>query len=50
MRKHSVQEKKFKIKDPNFIVNEKRLIIRNIPLSFDAPEIKRKISESMSKD
>ncbi|CAD7955333.1 unnamed protein product [Amoebophrya sp. A120] len=48
LRKQSLQEKKFKLKDPNYIVNPKRLVLKNLDLQLDSAAIKEKVAIVMA--
>ncbi|CAD7927379.1 unnamed protein product [Amoebophrya sp. A25] len=45
LRKQSLSEKKFKTKDPNYIINPKRLLVRNLELNMDAGALRNKLVE-----
>lgn len=48
LRKQSVQEKKFRMKDPNYIVNPKRLVIKNLDLALDVGALRIKVAEVLA--
>ena len=38
--KKDMKEKKFKLQNPNFVLNPKRIVMRNLPLNLTVNELK----------
>ena len=49
IRKQSLSEKKFKMKNGNFVINPTRLILRNLPVALDGPEVHTKVAAALAR-
>jgi len=45
LRKSNAKNKKFKMNDPNFVINPCRIIVRNLPVGVETADLRKKIIE-----